>query len=348
MAFIGIFVILATGGFMGLWTALKHSPTVRTRRFMCRTTMQWFVFIWVFILTKLFVDQGSGDWDTHYGLFFFVGYFAILVAFCSWFVYRWRILLEEDAGLLPQSDKPLEKTSLSLFWLRCWYWLPLLPILLFTVELAFDGYDELCRSPETAFFGVSKEVFSMAICLLFMSIPIGFFIVVGYGIRTSRNENSLLKWYPRDGRAFLPKSEKKTHWVSFGFDLAVMYFVAIIPMIVLIVLAQIIDGLTAWVLFSTMMMTVTTLIASHSAGIPGQRLRGYAKLCFFIGLCYVILLGMGRGIIATIPIGLGRTVSPQDVFGIVYFGAALLAFAVSRKLRRSTGLPLSPPPLGEG
>jgi hypothetical protein len=52
------------------------------------------------------------------------------------------MLLEEDAGLRQPSDKPLEKTSLSLFWLRCWYWLQLLPTMFMSVVIAIDWYIE--------------------------------------------------------------------------------------------------------------------------------------------------------------------------------------------------------------
>jgi hypothetical protein len=310
-------IILITGGFMGLWTALKHSPTIRTRRFMCRTALQWFVFIWAFQLIKLYTDQGYGGWDTHGGAFF-ACYFAIIIGFCAWLVYRWRLLLEEDAGLRPTSDKLLEKTSLSLFWLRCWYWIPLLPVMFFSAGMSCDLYNEFYRETERASSSLVSVGLPLAGSLLFLSIPIGFFLVVGYGIRTSRDDNSLRRWYPREGKAFLPKPEERTHWTAFWFDLIVMCFIAVIPIIPLVIFPQmmVFNGITGWVLVSTMLMTVTALIASHSAGIPGKRLRGYAKLCLFLGLCYMIL---PRGV---------------QIYFVVYFVVALLAFVLSRRHRR--------------
>jgi hypothetical protein len=311
-------IILITGGFMGLWTALKHSPTVRTRRFMCRTALQWFVFIWVFQLIKIYIDDGYGGWDTHGGAFF-ACYFAIIIGFCAWLVYRWRLLLEEDAGLRPPSNKPLERTSLSLFWLRCWYWLPLLPVMFYCVGLAEDCYREVSRDLSSHVVpDLLNVIIPLAFSLTFLSVPIGFYLVVGYGIRTSRDENSLHKWYPRDGKAFLPKAEERTHWTAFWFDLTVMCCIAVVPMIPLIIFKRMMfDGLSGWILISSMLMTVTTLIASHSAGIPGKRLRGYAKLCLFLGLCYMIL-------------------SRFYVFLFVaYFAVALLAFVLTRWKRKS-------------
>jgi RNA polymerase sigma factor (sigma-70 family) len=307
-------IILVTGGFMGLWTALKHSPTIRTRRFMCRTALQWYVFIWVFMLTKLYVDDKHGAWNAHGNVYFFASYFLIIIVVCFWLVYRWRRLLEEDAGLCPPLDKSLEKTSLSLFYLRCWYWVSLLPILVFSLLFTIDLHREFGRGLDPA--SLSSVVIPLALCLLWMSIPIGFFIVVGYGIRTSRDENSLHRWYPRDGKAFLPKYEERTRWLFFWFDLVVMYSVTIVPLISLITSNHMADGVAAWVLLSTMLMTVTTLIASHSAGIPGKRLRGYAKLCLFLGLCHVIF-----------------SLSLTVFIVLVYFGVALLAFVLSRRKR---------------
>jgi len=110
----------------------------------------------------------------------------------------------------------------------------------------------------------------------YQGIPIGFFLMLGYGIRTSRDEDSLRRWYPRNWKAFLPKPEEKTRWQSFWFDLAVMYSVTVIPMIPMFVSYEIMNSMVCWIFFPTMMMTVVTLIASHSAGILGKRLRGHA------------------------------------------------------------------------
>jgi RNA polymerase sigma factor (sigma-70 family) len=276
-------VILVTGGFAGLYTALKHSPTIRTRRFMCQAAMQWYVFAWVFMLVKLLASNKHGGWEYPFGGTFFFGYFAVIIAYCSWLVYRWRMLLEEDAGLRPSS----KKTSPSLFWLRCWFWGSILPTLLFNAALASDIYHQVYKQSS-----VMAPLFATVTSILWMSVPIGFFLVVGYGIRTSRDENSLHWWYPRHGGAFLPKSEEKTRWKSFWFDLAVMYSVTAIPQIPLVIFSLLPNGVAGWVIISTMMMTFATLIASHSAGIPGKRLRGYTKLFLVIGLCYLILFSL--------------------------------------------------------
>lgn len=316
-------IILITGGFMGLWTALKHSPTVRTRRFMCRAALQWYVFLWVFMLCKLYFDNKHGGWSENGGLFF-SGFFVILIGFCIRLVYRWRTLLEEDAGLRPMPEKPLESSTSSMLKLRCWYWLSLPPILGLSLLLLFDIMSELRRDP---FFGTFSSLwqnaFLTAVCILWMSIPIGFFFVVGYGIRTARDADSLRRWSPRNGKAFLPTADEATHWPSFWFDLLLMPVLAIVPYIFSIVLGLTMGGVAAWALISTMMMVVATMIASHSAGIPDKRLGGYARLLFFMGICYTVLLS-----------GKGTYLSPQILFGLVYFGAALTAYLIAWRKKR--------------
>jgi hypothetical protein len=82
-----------------------------------------------------------------------------------------------------------------------------------------------------------------------------------------------------------------------------------------------------------MLMTVVTLIASHSAGIPSKRLRGYAQCFFFVGLCYAIVFSMGTSR------GYGNVsiegMTWRIIFVLVYFGVALFAFALSRRRRIS-------------
>ncbi len=321
-------VILVTGGFWGLWTAIKHSPTVRTRRFMCRAALQWYLFIWVFMLVKLKIDHGYGGWNTHGGAFFF-GYFGILIVYCSWLVDRWRMLLEEDAGLRSGPVKPLEKTGLSRFWLRCWYWGTLLPVVIFSLLMAFDLISEFRREPHfDEVFGIWAIPLLTAVCVLWMSIPLGFFLVVGCGLQTAKDEKSLLRWYPN--RAFLPKPEEKTHRGWFLFDRSVMLLSTVLPMIVLTLFGMLVDGLAAWVLISTMMMTVATLIASHSAGIPGKRLGGYVRLWMIVGLIYAVLMMMGQGRFFMVSICFGITISLQIVKCVGYIGLAFDAFILSK------------------
>ncbi len=327
-------IILVTGGFMGLWTALKHSPTVRTRRFMCRSALQWYLFLWIFMVTKLTVDHKHGGWDQHGGLFFF-SFFPILIAFCCWLVYRWRMLLEEDAGLRPMSTKPLEKTSLSLFWLRCWHWVTLVPVLILSVLLLFDILHDI----------VWRGMFEKWIAsILWMSIPIGFFVVVRHGLRTARNEESLLRWIPKNNKTFLPKPEEMTKFPLFFIDVFAVFLGTIFPVIPLVIYARytiILDGVAAWVLYSTMMMVVATLIVSHSAGIPGKRLDGYAKAAFFAGLWYVILIGRSWHY-CVIPVIPGVIMIPLPLlFGIVYFGTALVCWRLARRRLRQQSEPVA-------
>jgi len=317
-------IILLTGGFMGLWTAIKHSPTIRTRRFMCRSALQWYLFLWGFMMAKLSVDNKYGGWDGHGGLFFF-SFFPILIGFCIWLVYRWRMLLEEDAGLRPFPTRPLEKTSLSRFWLRCWFWGTFFPILALSFLMLFDVLHEVARE------GVGM-IRLWIVSVFWMSIPIGFFVVVNNGLRTARNEETLLCRLPKNNKIFLPKPEELTKIRLFLIDMIVMFFGTILPVIPLVIYAKytlVPNGLAAWSLYSTMMMVVATLIASHSAGIPGKRLDGYAKASFFAGIWYLILIGRAwRCLIPVVP-GVMEIPLPL-LFCVVYFGTALLCCLIPR------------------
>jgi hypothetical protein len=319
-------IILLTGGFMGLWTAIKHSPTIRTRRFMCRSALQWYLFLWGFMMTKLFVDNKHGGWDQHGGLFFF-SFFPILIGFCIWLVYRWRMLLEEDAGLRPFPTKPLEKTSLSRFWLRCWFWGAFLPILILSSLLLFDIHGEVERQGNGMI-----ELWIWIVSVFWMSIPIGFFVVVMNGLRTAKNEESLLRRLPKNNKAFLPKPEELTKIRLFLIDMIVIFFGTILPVIPLTIYSKytmVPNGLAAWVLYPTMMMVVATLIASHSAGIPGKRLDGYAKASFFAGIWYLLLIG--RAWHCAIPVIPGVMEIPLPLlFCVVYFGTALVCRLIPR------------------
>jgi hypothetical protein len=47
------------------------------------------------MLSKLFIDRGYGSWDTPAGIYFFVGYFAIIMALLPKIVKNPRICQTE-------------------------------------------------------------------------------------------------------------------------------------------------------------------------------------------------------------------------------------------------------------
>ncbi len=357
------FIFLASGLF-GVWNCIRNAPTVRTRRYMVRSCLIWYVINWlvfgflIFILPsiQLAVHKIPEHKIIDQGLLFLA--FFLPIFFLGQVCYRWRRILAEDWSILPNSDRPLEESFLSQKKINRTFWFAAgVPSLLLVLGILAIG-------SSSHSFSV-KDLVDVVFFAFLMIVAHGAFLgLISRGIRISRNEDDLRQTPPKN-TAWLTSFRNEMTTRGLGtrsamiVDIVLMFLLAspytaaiLIPQTWIPASKTVTVGLDG-ILF---MLLIPELIAiyfiTQFAGRPCRRLQGYSRLCVSMGVFVTATVLLIRFPVQSMRLSLlwdqpreylypyfEGLVSELPSLGIVlgfYFGLALTTIVVQRMTRRRT------------
>ena len=193
VGFVKLFGILAgpvlgfTFGLFGVWSGIYRSPTLRTRRFMLKSSAIWYATICGFlgsygVAMFLVKESAFNTLGNILSIVLWVVYLGFIVISIIYGNKRWRRIAEEDLGRRPMPETPLEKSSLSLSSIRRMGWITIIVSIIASIGIGFL----LCGA--LALIIGSKIIAYGIIYILFMLLHYAFYRLFRRGLEISRDQ----------------------------------------------------------------------------------------------------------------------------------------------------------------
>ncbi len=349
-------LIFLASGLFGVWNCIRNAPTIRTRRYMIRSCLIWYVITWLAFGFLIFITPGientlqkMPEYRMIYkGVCLLI--FSSPVFFLGQVCYRWRLILAQDWNVSSQPDRPLEESFLSQRKINRLFWFAAgLPFLWPVLGVIVSGLP----SVPSAVFDLIDVVFYVSLMIVAHCSLLG---LISRGIHISGNEEDLHRTPPRN-TAWLTAFRNELTTRGLGTRSAM-----IVDIVLMFLLASpfVLGGLIpqAWIPASKtvtvgldgilFMLFIPELIAiyfiTQFAGRPGRRLQGYSRLCVSMGVFVTATVLLIRFPVQSMRLSLLWN-QPREYFypyfeGLVselpmlalvlgfYFGLALFAYAI--------------------